>query len=60
VHEFTAAGTIDLKCAYDGTDTTAASFMKITAIKVKHAYEHRLGRPSRRRVARAAVRRRSR
>lgn len=36
VHEFAAAGTVDLKCAYAGTGTTAANFIKITAIKVNN------------------------
>ena len=34
VHEFTAAGSVDLKCAYPGSGTVNANFIKITAIKV--------------------------
>src|SRR6266508_5985358 len=36
VHEFTAAGTFDYKCAYSGTGTTTANFIKITVIKVNN------------------------
>jgi hypothetical protein len=34
VHEFTAAGSVDFKCAFPGTGTANANFIKITAIKV--------------------------
>ena len=36
VHEFTAAGTFDFKCAYSGTGTTTANDIKVTAIKVNN------------------------
>jgi hypothetical protein len=36
VHEFTAAGTVDFKCAYVGTGTATANHIKATAIKVQN------------------------